>query len=94
MSRKLGRDGLIYIIYIMGTTTERVVEQTVLRIDQMSRGAVTIESGRALGSTVYKAAEDMVRYDKICTGACLVATSCEVLTASAALIKYPGAMKV
>ena len=63
-------------------------------IDQIARGAVAIESGRAIGSTAYKAAEDIVRNDAICAGACLVATTCETIAGASALIKYPGAMKV
>ena len=60
----------------------------------MARGAVAIESGRALGSTAYKAAEDIAQNDKVCAGACLVTSACEVVAGSSALIKYPGAMKV
>lgn len=38
-----------------------------------------MESGRAVGSTAYKAAEDIARNDKVCARACLVASACEVL---------------
>jgi len=81
------------ISYMVGNATEQAVQYGD-KIDQMSRGAVAIESGRALGSTAYKAAEDIVRNDKICAGACLVASACEVIAGSSAMIKYPGAMKV
>jgi len=81
------------ISYMVGNTTEKSLEYAD-KIDQMSRGAVTIESGRAIGSTAFKAAEDIARNDKICAGACLVATVCEVVAGSSAMIKYPGAMKV
>jgi hypothetical protein len=81
------------ISYMVGNATAQVVQYGD-KIDQMSRGAVAIESGRALGSTAYKAAEDIVRNDKICAGACLVASACEVIAGSSAMIKYPGAMKV
>ena len=79
--------------YVVGNTTEQALQYGE-KIDQMSRGAVAIESGRALGSTVYKAAEDIARNDKICAGACAVASACEIIAASSALIKYPGSMKV
>ena len=81
------------ISYIVGNATEQAVQYGD-KIDQMSRGAVAIESGRALGSTAYQAAEDIARNDKICAGACLVASACEVVAGGSAVIKYPGAMKV
>jgi len=79
--------------YMVGNATEQAVQYGD-KIDQMTRGAVTIESGRALGSTAYQAAEDIARNDKICAGACLVASACEVVAGTSAMIKYPGAMKV
>jgi hypothetical protein len=81
------------ISYMVGNATEKSLEYAD-KIDQMSRGAVAIESGRALGSTAYQAAEDIARNDKICAGACLVASVCEIVAGSSAMIKYPGAMKV
>jgi hypothetical protein len=81
------------ISYIVGNATEKSLEYAD-KIDQMSRGAVAIESGRALGSTAYKTAEDIARNDKVCAGACLVASACEVVAGTSAMIKYPGAMKV
>jgi len=79
--------------YMVGNATDQAVQYGD-KIDQMSRGAVAIESGRALGSTAYQAAEDIARNDKVCAGACIVASTCEVIAGSSALIKYPGAMKV
>lgn len=81
------------ISYMVGNATEQAVQYGD-KIDQMSRGAVAIESGRALGSTAYQAAEDIARNDKICAGACLVASACEVIAGSSAMVKYPGALKV
>ena len=81
------------ISYMVGNATEQAVQYSE-KIDQMSRGAVAIESGRALGSTAYQAAEDIARNDKVCAGACIVASACEVIAGSSAMIKYPGAMKV
>jgi len=81
------------LTYMVGNATEQAVNYGD-KIDQMSRGAVAIESGRALGSTAYQAAEDIARNDKVCAGACLVASACEVIAGSSAMIKYPGAMKV
>jgi len=54
-----------------GNATEKSLKYAD-KIDHMSRGAVAIENGRALGSTAYKAAEDIARNDKVCVGACLV----------------------
>jgi hypothetical protein len=81
------------VSYIIGNATEKTVEYAE-KLDQMSRGAVAIESGRALGSTAYKTAEDLARHDQVCAGICLVASACEVVAGTSALIKYPGAMKV
>lgn len=78
---------------MVGNATETSLEYAD-KIDQMARGAVAIESSRALGSTAYYAAEDIARNDKICAGACLVASVCEIVAGSSAMIKYPGAMKV
>lgn len=56
--------------------------------------AVTIESFRAVGSTSYKVVEDIARNDQICAGACAIATACEIIAGTSAVIKYPGAMQV
>jgi hypothetical protein len=85
----------------MGTNFSYVVDNVTQeglnyadKINEIGRGALLIESGRALGSTAYKTAEDIARNDKICAGACLVASTCEIVAGTSAFIKYPGAMKV
>ena len=60
----------------------------------MFKGAVGIESGRALGSTAYQAAEDITRNDIICAVAWILTSTCEVITGSSVMIKYPRTMKV
>jgi hypothetical protein len=60
----------------------------------MTRDAVALESARSLGTTAFKAAEDIARNGKICADACMVASACEVAAWGSAIIKYPGAMKV
>lgn len=93
MTQKIVEKAGTQISYMVGNATETSLEYAD-KIDQMARGAVAIESGRALGSTAYHAAEDIARNDKICAGACLVASVCEIVAGSSAMIKYPGAMKV
>lgn len=93
MTQKIVERAGTQISDMVGNTTETSLEYAD-KIDQMARGAVAIESGRALGSTAYYAAEDIARNDKICAGACLVASVCEIIAGSSAMIKYPGAMKV
>jgi hypothetical protein len=93
MTQKIVERAGTQISYMVGNATETSLEYAD-KIDQMARGAVAIESGRALGSTAYHAAEDIARNDKICAGACLVASVCEIVAGSSAMIKYPGAMKV
>jgi hypothetical protein len=93
LTQKLVEKAGTELSYMVGNATEQAVEYGD-KIDQMSRGAVAIESGRALGSTAYQAAEDIARNDKVCAGACIVASVCEVVAGSSAMIKYPGAMKV
>ena len=78
---------------MVGNTTAKSLEYAD-KFDQISRGAVTIESFRAIGSTAFKATEDLVRDDKICAGACLVATACKAVADVSAMVKYPGALKV
>lgn len=78
---------------IVGNATEQSLSYAE-KFDQISRGAVTIESFRAVGSTTFKTAEDIARNDSICAGACAIATACEVIAGTSALIKYPGALKV
>jgi len=79
--------------YMVGNATEKSLDYAD-KFDQISRGAVTIESFRAVGSTAYKATEDIARNDTICAGACAIATACEVIAGTSAMIKYPGALKV
>ena len=81
------------VSYLFGSATAKSLDYAD-QIGQMTRGAVAIESGRSLGSTLYKTSEDVARNDKICAGACFVASACEVVAGTSALIKYPGAMKV
>ena len=91
--QKAGQDFSTEISYAVGNATDQAIKYGD-KIDQMSRGTVALESARALGSTAYQAAEDIVRNDKICAGACLVASACEVIAGTSAMIKYPGALKV
>jgi hypothetical protein len=93
MTQKMIEKAGTEVSYAIGNATETSLEATE-KISQMGRGLVAIESGRAVGSTTFKAAEDAARNDKICTGACLVATVCELVAGGSAMIKYPGAMKV
>lgn len=79
--------------YIVGNATKQSLDYAE-KFDQISRGAVTIESFRSVGSTAFKTAEDITRNDSICAGACAIATICEAVAGTSALIKYPGALKV
>lgn len=92
-TRRIVAEAGTEISYVVGNATEQALQYGD-KIDLMSRGAVAMESGRALGSTAYHAVEDIARNDKVCAGACIVASACEVIAGSSALIKYPGAMKV
>ena len=51
-------------------------------------------SVRALRSTAYQAAYDIARNDKICAGACLIASACKIVAGGSAIIKYLEAMRV
>lgn len=79
--------------YITGNATAGALNYAD-QFGQITGGIVAMESARAIGTTAFKAGEDIIRNDKICAGACLVATACEVVAWSSAMIKYPGAMKV
>lgn len=93
MTQKIIENAGTEVSYAIGNATETSLEATT-KINQMGRGLVAIESGKAVGSTTFKAFQDAARNDKICTGACIVATVCEVVAGSSAMIKYPGSMKV
>ena len=93
------------ISYALGNVTEQslsvVNQMTSDRIDQvgrvifdLSRGAASIESGKSVGATAFKAATDYAEGDKVCTGLCLLATGCELVAGTSALIRYPGSVKV
>lgn len=77
---------------MIGNATEKSFY--AVKFDQIRRGAVTIESFRAVGSTSYKVVEDIARNDQICAGACAIATACEIIAGTYAVIKYPGVMQV
>ena len=93
MTQKIIENAGKDLSYMIGNSTENVFKYGDT-INKLSRGAVTVESGRALGSTAYKAIEDITENDKICAGACLVASACEIIAGTSAFIKYPGAMNV
>lgn len=86
-------DACTNMSYQIGNATDAAVSQAE-HINNLGRGALTIETGRAIGSIGYKAAEDYARNDKLCTGICLVATACEVIAGTSAFIGYPGSRKV
>jgi hypothetical protein len=87
----------------IASTLGNVTEQSLSVVNQnpvgrvifdLSRGAASIESGKSVGSTAFKAATDYAEGDRICTGLCLVATGCELVAGTSVLIRYPGSLKV
>ena len=79
--------------YLVGNATQEAVTHAS-SITKLGKGAVALQCGHSLGSTAYKAAEDLARNDKICAGVCLCASFCEVLSATSAIVSYPGSYTV
>jgi hypothetical protein len=77
---------------IAGNATEKSLNYAVF-IEKGSRGTLALEAFGSGGKIAFKAVSDYAEGDKICTGACVLATTCEFVAISAVMLKYPGAFK-
>ena len=79
------------ISYLVGNTTLKSLN---LKSNTIS-GIASAEGARAIGTTTFKAVSDASRGDVVCTGLCLVATTCEGLAILAANVPaIPGRRRI
>lgn len=64
------------------------------RVTGIFRGVGTVECGSSLGKNAFKAVEDFVDKDKLCTGLCLLSCSCELVGIVVTRIPFPGSGNV
>jgi len=50
-------------------------------------GGATLQAGYSIGTTAWKTVEDLSRNNKLCTGLCLMATTCEEVALVASCCK-------
>lgn len=77
--------------YAAGNTTEKLVNIASNLGDTVDRGTELVgggEAAAALGRTIFKTTKDISRGDTVCTGLCLVATTCETVALCCSTIKY------
>ena len=79
--------------YKVGNATLKAL-QVKETAETLGNGAAAIESGYSMGKTTFGAAEDISRGDKLCTGLCLLATTCEGVACTTRLVKLPYGGKI
>ena len=70
--------------YVWGNLTQGVQEAT--------KGALTIDSGRRVGIGTFKASKDFARGDVVCSGLCCISIGCEIT--SGVLVWCPILVKI
>lgn len=70
------------VAYFWGNVTKGVQEST--------KGAVTVDSGRRAGVGTFKASKDFARGDVICGGLCCVSIGCETVSGILVWCPIPG----
>ena len=70
------------VAYFWGNVTKGVQEST--------KGAVTVDSGRRAGVGTFKASKDFARGDVICGGLCCVSIGCETVSSILVWCPIPG----
>lgn len=79
--------------YKVGNATLKALEVKE-SAEIVSNGILAIQSGYSAGKTAFGAAEDLARGDKLCTGLCVVATTCEGIAFVSRIVKIPYGTKV
>jgi len=62
---------------LVGNATLRTLNIKEELVGKVVGGGATLQAGYSIGTTAWKTVEDITRNDKLCTGLCLVATTCE-----------------
>jgi len=65
------------VSYLVGNATLRTLNIKEEFVGKAIGGGATLQAGYSIGTTAWKTVEDLSRNDKLCTGLCLVATTCE-----------------
>lgn len=68
--------------YFLGNVTKRVQDST--------KGAVIIDSGRQAGVDIFKASKDFARGDVMCRSLCCVSIGCEAVSGILVWCPIPG----
>lgn len=87
------QDEMTNFSYKVGNATLKALEVKET-VDNVGNGAAAIQAGWSAGKTMYGAAEDASRGDKLCTGLCLAATCCEGVAFMTRIVKVPYGMKI
>ena len=87
------QEEMTHFSYKVGNATLKALEVKETT-ETIASGVAAIESGYSAGKTMFGAAEDLTRGDKLCTGLCLVATLCEGVAFTSRMVKLPYGMKV
>lgn len=59
-------------------------------IQDTSKAALTMDSGKRAGTGVFKASKDFARGDTVCGGLCVVSAGCEITSSVVVWIPFPG----
>ena len=83
---KQGKQATEATAFFWGNVTKGVQDST--------KGALTIDSGRRAGVGTFKASKDFARGDAICGGLCCVSIGCEVTSGVLVWCPIPGKIVV
>ena len=59
-------------------------------LEDSSKGAVTVHSGKRAATTGFKATKDFNRGDPVCGTLCTISSSCEVVSGVLVWVPFPG----
>ena len=79
---KYGKEATESTAFFWGNITKGVQDST--------KGALTVDSGRRVGVGTFKASKDFARGDVMCGGFCCVSIGCEVLSGVLVWCPIPG----
>ena len=66
---------------------DKIIEQG---IQDTSKGALTMDSGKRAGTGIFKASKDFAHGDAICGGLCSISAGCEVIASILVWCPIPG----
>lgn len=94
LSGEGGRDVILAQGKIMTESTAYFWGNLTKGLQDSTKGAITVDSGRRAGVGTFKASKDFARGDMICGSLCCVSIGCEVVCGVVVWCPIPGKITV